>query len=90
MAKARRVVVNGRVQGVFFRAWSKEQADQLGITGWVRNRSDGSVEAHLEGSDEAVAQMTGRLRIGPPHADVQHLSIEESTLERTGTFQIRH
>ena len=51
------VVVTGRVQGVFFRAAMREQADRLGVTGWVRNEPDGSVRAHLEGPDGAVDRL---------------------------------
>lgn len=76
MTVARRVRVTGRVQGVFFRAWTKEQADQLGVHGWVRNCPDGSVEAHVEGDDTAVLQLLGRLRDGPPAANVSNLDIE--------------
>jgi len=50
MAAARHVQVTGRVQGVFFRGWTQEQAERLGVNGWVRNCPDGSVEAHLEGT----------------------------------------
>ena len=51
---ARHLSITGRVQGVFFRAWSREQADQLGVRGWIRNRPDGHVEAHVEGDEAAV------------------------------------
>ena len=56
-AIARHVTVTGRVQGVFFRAWTRERADALGVVGWVRNCPDGHVEVHIEGQADAVDQM---------------------------------
>ena len=73
----RRVIVHGHVQGVFFRAWTKEQAEQLGIHGWVRNCPDGSVEAHLEGEEDEVRQLIERLGEGPPSAEVSKVDVEE-------------
>ena len=90
MTIARRVIVTGQVQGVFFRAWTKEQAETLGISGWVRNCPDGSVEAQVEGPEAAVEQMIERMRDGPPHAQVDHLSVEETTPESSDRFEIRH
>ena len=58
---ARSVRVQGQVQGVFFRAWTKEQADELGVTGWVRNCRDGSVEALVYGDEDAVATIIERV-----------------------------
>ena len=52
---ARHVRVTGRVQGVFFRAWAQGQARELGVSGWIRNCPDGSVEAHLGGEEDCVA-----------------------------------
>ena len=54
MTIARHISVTGRVQGVFFRSWTREQADALEVTGWVRNCPDGRVDAHLEGEEAAV------------------------------------
>jgi len=90
MTTARRVIVSGRVQGVFFRAWTKEQADQLGAAGWARNCADGSVEVHLEGSDEPVEELIRRLRTGPSHARVDDLKLEETVPEGLREFEIRH
>lgn len=63
---ARRVVVRGRVQGVFFRVSTQERADALGVTGWVRNRDDGAVEGWLEGVPDAVAALETWMRDGGP------------------------
>ncbi|XP_051203836.1 uncharacterized protein [Lolium perenne] len=69
--KAVRVVVKGRVQGVFFRDWTVETARALGLAGWVRNRRDGTVEALLSGDPAKVDEMISRrLPVGPPAAAV--------------------
>ncbi len=72
----RRLVVHGRVQGVGFRASLAWEADRQGISGWVRNRRDGTVEALLCGSDEAVAAMIAWARRGPPGARVDRVEVE--------------
>ncbi|WVZ81638.1 hypothetical protein U9M48_028992 [Paspalum notatum var. saurae] len=70
-AKAVRVVVKGRVQGVFFRDWTVETARSLGLAGWVRNRRDGTVEALLSGDPDKVDEMVSRrIPVGPPSAAV--------------------
>ena len=63
-----RVRIEGRVQGVWFRAWTAEQAAQLGLSGWVRNRRDGSVEALFAGDPALVRRMIEQCRDGPPLA----------------------
>ena len=69
MATAR-VVIHGRVQGVWFRAWTRDQAVARGLSGWVRNRRDGSVEALFHGEDQAVEDMVAVCGDGPPGAKV--------------------
>jgi acylphosphatase len=73
----RRLVVTGRVQGVFFRDWTVEQARGLGLDGWVRNRADGSVEAVVAGAPEQVEAMIERARHGPPAARVDDVAVSE-------------
>ena len=90
MPTARHVKVEGRVQGVFFRAWTKEQADQLGLTGWVRNCADGSVEALLEGNEPAVRKLVEQLHHGPPSAQVTQVVVEEAAPQENGQFEVRH
>lgn len=71
--------IAGRVQGVFFRATTKEEARARGLTGWVRNASDGRVEAEVQGPPDAVDQLIDECRNGPPMAkvtDVEVASIE--------------
>ena len=72
---ARHVSVTGRVQGVFFRAWMREQAAELGVTGWVRNCPDGRVDLHVEGEQAAVEQIVEHLRRGPPAARVEDIRL---------------
>ncbi|MDZ5647650.1 acylphosphatase [Nitrospirillum sp. BR 11828] len=67
---ATHVILHGRVQGVFYRNWTVEQALELGLDGWVRNRNDGTVEALFAGPSAAVADMVSRCRQGPTHAVV--------------------
>ena len=72
--KTVRVVIEGRVQGVWYRAWTVEQAQRFNLHGWVRNRRDGTVEALFSGSPEDVANMIRACRSGPPMANVTALS----------------
>ncbi|WP_371060701.1 acylphosphatase [Rhodosalinus sp. 5P4] len=82
--------VEGRVQGVSFRAWTQEQARSRGLAGWVRNRSDGSVEALIQGPDDAVSSLLERLREGPPAARVTQVSEEETAADPAlRDFEIR-
>ena len=74
---ARSVVVSGRVQGVFFRDSARREARRLGVRGWVRNRPDGNVEAHVEGAPDAVAELVRWCRSGPRHADVDDVSVTD-------------
>ena len=77
--KAVRVLIAGRVQGVWFRAWTAEQANALKLDGWVRNRRDGSVEAVFSGTAVAVEAMIGRCHVGPPAAVVDRVTVTAVT-----------
>ncbi len=88
---ARRVLLAGQVQGVGFRAFTQEQAELLGVTGYVRNLTDGRVEALAEGRHAVLAEMMRRLEAGPSAAEVQ--SMETEDLPSSGeyeTFTIRY
>lgn len=74
----RRLVVRGRVQGVWFRESMRREAEALGVTGWVRNRSDGTVEAVVQGSAASIDAIVGWARRGPEEALVDGLDIEEA------------
>jgi acylphosphatase len=87
---AKHVRVMGRVQGVFYRAWAQSQARELGVSGWIRNCPDGTVEAHLGGDQECVARMIERMRSGPANAQVDDVDVEEAAREELGRFQVRH
>lgn len=65
--------VTGRVQGVWFRNWTKAEAERLGLTGWVRNEADGSVSALIAGPENKVAKMVAALRRGPEQARVDQV-----------------
>lgn len=77
MAVRKRVVVAGRVQGVFFRDSCQREASAAGVAGWVRNRSDGAVEAVFEGEPEAVERMVTWCRHGPSQARVDRIEVDE-------------
>ena len=76
--KCVRLRITGRVQGVWFRGWTIDQARELGLDGWVRNRRDGSVEMVVAGEEEAVREMIELCHGGPPAARVERIELEES------------
>ena len=75
------LVIHGRVQGVFFRESMRQQADSLGVTGWARNRTDGTVEAVIQGSADAVDTLLQWARRGPPLAQVTRIDQEAGSGE---------
>ncbi|MBI4558810.1 MAG: acylphosphatase [Candidatus Hydrogenedentes bacterium] len=79
MARRLHVIIQGRVQGVGFRYWAHREADARGLTGWVRNRWDGQVEAEFEGPEEALQQMLLACRKGPSFAHVTDVTSEWSS-----------
>lgn len=93
MADAKRVhvIVEGRVQGVFFRAYTRDEAVRLGLSGWVRNRPDGSVEALIEGARNAVEKMLQWFHQGSPNSIVAKVHItEEPPVGDSNTFEIHY
>ena len=88
-AIARRVVVRGNVQGVFFRDSTRDRAQSRGVAGWVRNRDDGSVEALFEGDADAVESMVEFCRSGPGRADVSDVDVEEVEPEGLSSFEVQ-
>ena len=91
MKKRVRCIAHGRVQGVFFRASTMEKAREYGLTGWVRNNPDGTVEAVFEGDEEAIEKMLQWCREGPPLAHVTKLDvIEEPFTGEFSDFTIRY
>ena len=81
MALQARLTVTGRVQGVGYRGWVMEMAERLGLSGWVRNRVDGSVEAVIVGDDTAVGRMIDACRRGPPLSRVDAVDVEPLDLD---------
>jgi acylphosphatase len=87
-AVARRVVVHGRVQGVFFRDSCSREAHRAGVTGWVRNEPDGSVAALFEGPAPAVEQLVRWCRQGPPRASVERVEVSDTPPGGTTSFDV--
>lgn len=86
---ARHYFIGGKVQGVWFRDSTRQEAQRLGVTGWVRNVPDGRVEALFCGDAEQLAAMHAWLQHGPELADVTELSFEEVALEVFAGFEVR-
>ena len=85
----RLVRIRGKVQGVWYRAWTVEEATRRGLRGWVRNRRDGSVEAFFAGDSAVIDEMIGACRIGPPLARVDSIASEAWAEAPPGTFESR-
>ena len=85
---ARRVLVEGRVQGVFFRDTCRREAIARGVAGWVRNRPDGRVEALFEGPAGAVDAMIAWCRTGPSHAAVEAVEVTAEPVAGVSGFRI--
>ena len=89
MTIARRVVVRGRVQGVFFRETARRRARRAGVAGWVRNNDDGSVEAWFEGEPDDVEVMLHFAENGPSGAYVETVEVEDVEPEDLRGFEVR-
>ena len=85
----RRVAVSGLVQGVFFRDTCRREAAAAGVAGWVRNLTDGRVEAVFEGAPEAVDRMVAWCRRGPSGAVVEDVDVRDEAVEGLGGFSVR-
>lgn len=83
------VLIEGRVQGVWYRGWTVDTANRLGLVGWVRNRGDGTVEALFAGSADAVNQMLEACRRGPSAAVVSDIAVEPARDPGPGVFEQR-
>ena len=85
------VIVEGLVQGVFFRDYTYGQALQLNISGYVKNLPDRTVEAMLQGEEKAVESMLARLKLGSPRSQVEHLRVQNIDVEEQfSSFEIRY
>ena len=85
---ARQAVVSGRVQGVYYRASTQQQARRLAVAGWVRNRPDGSVEAWVEGAPDAVEALLAWMRRGPAGARVTDITVTETLPQNDADFVV--
>jgi acylphosphatase len=89
--KRAHVIVEGRVQGVFFRAYTSDEAKKLGLTGWVRNRPEGTVEAVIEGDTDTVDAMLRWFHQGSPGSKVTKVNVsEEPPVGDSTTFEIHY
>jgi acylphosphatase len=85
----RHVTVHGDVQGVFFRETARRKATEAGVSGWIANRSDGTVEAIFEGPPEAVEELVEFCREGPTAATVERADVSEQEPEGLSGFNVR-
>ena len=85
----RRLIVNGKVQGVFYRYSTREAAQNEGVGGWAANRDDGAVEVVLEGLPDAVESVIGFCRMGPMSADVSSVDVTDEEPEGLSEFETR-
>jgi acylphosphatase len=85
----RRVVISGRVQGVWFRDSLRRRAERAGVRGWARNTAAGSVEAVFEGAAGDVEQLVAWCRLGPPDAQVEDVEVVEEQPQGLRGFEIR-
>lgn len=90
MTRCRHFLVSGRVQGVFYRASTREQANTLGLTGWVKNLRDGRVELVACGADDRLAQLERWLWQGPQYANVTRVEVGEADAPAVDTFEVRY
>ncbi len=85
MKKRYNIIVSGKVQGVWFRAYTKEKAQELGLTGWVKNNIDGTVEIEVEGDEDKLKEFLNWCWIGSPASKVTDVKYKEK--EYTGEFK---
>ena len=83
------VLIRGRVQAVWFRAWTRKRARELGLDGWVRNVPGGAVEAVFRGPETRVDQMIAACRLGPPMAEVMSVEVVAAPRPPGPGFQVR-
>lgn len=86
MKKAAKLIVQGTVQGIFFRQFVKEHADKLGLLGFVRNLTNGNVEIVAEGEKEQIERLIGFVKEGPKHSQIRNVQVEER--KWSGDFKV--
>jgi acylphosphatase len=90
MKKSVRAYITGTVQGVFFRAFIKENAERHNVKGFIRNLEDGRIEVFLEGNTEDVNKMIELCKTGPKHSDIKNFEIKSERFQDFKTFKILH
>jgi acylphosphatase len=85
----RRILIHGRVQGVFFRATARDVAEELGVNGWIRNTEEGDVEAVVSGGTQQLERFIAWCRQGPPRAVVSKVEIEERDAQQFSGFEVK-
>jgi acylphosphatase len=86
---ARRFVISGRVQGVEYRAFARQAARDLGVTGWAKNLANGDVEVHANGTPSQLETLEGHLRQGPRWGEVRSVISTEAPVSSDSSFEIR-
>ena len=87
--KTKHLKILGKVQGVFYRASAKKKAEELEISGWIKNASDGSVEAMITGSDQQISNYIQWCKSGPDKANVEDVQVTDQELEQFHSFKIK-
>ena len=90
MKKSVRLYITGTVQGVFFRAFIKENAEKLNVKGFTRNLEDGRIEVFIEGDSEAVNKMTELCKKGPKHSQIRNVEIKPERFQDFKVFKVLH
>lgn len=86
---AKHLNISGHVQGVWYRGWTVKTALRLGLTGWVRNRSDGTVEAIVQGAEATIEEFLALAHEGPPAARVEAMDIRDEPISDMRDFKAR-
>ncbi|NNC70041.1 MAG: acylphosphatase [Flavobacteriaceae bacterium] len=89
MTVAYKIIVKGRVQGVWFRKYTKDKADSLNLSGFARNELDGSVYIEVEGEEDHITQFIGWLDMGSPLSKVNSVDVEHIAIQAYQSFEIR-
>lgn len=90
MKNSVRLYISGTVQGVFYRAFVKENAEKLGIKGFVRNLEDGRIEIFIEGNPEEVRKMVEVCKKGPKHSQIRDVELKQERFQDMKTFKVLH
>lgn len=90
MKKSVRVYIEGTVQGIFFRAFVKENAERHNVKGFVRNLENGRIEIFLEGNNDDVDKMIELCRTGPKHSEIKNVEVKDEKFQDFKTFKVLH